>query len=90
MAKFLQKVPAADPAALLQQQLVAQQNAAMSSPKAGDKLDAKGKQGGEGEISTKSFLDVFRSRTKEKAKAKPSAAIKKNAIEANMSDFLSK
>ena len=87
MDKFLAKLPAADQASLLQQQLVAQNVAAMASPKAGDK-----KKNGEDGASTKSFWDHFKSRDKKPEKAKPSAALHKKSEEEgqSMADFLEK
>jgi hypothetical protein len=90
MEKFMAKLPAADQASLLQQQLVAQNVAAMASPKANDKK--KNNNSGEDGASTKSFWDHFKSRDKKPEKAKPSAALLKKTEEEgqSMADFLEK
>lgn len=72
MDKFVSKMPAADPAALLQQQLIAQGVAAMASPKGKDKRNK------DDEAPSKSFWDRFKSdknEAKGKEKPKPSAAL---------------
>jgi len=85
MDKFVQKLPAADPAALLQQQLVSQSVAAMSSPRA--------RRGEDDATQTKSFWDVFKSREKKPDKPKPSAALlaakRMDEDGQSMTDFLS-
>ena len=76
MDKFIAKMPVADPAALLQQQLIAQGVAAMASPKSKDKRG--GKDGDE--APSKSFWDRFKSdknEAKGKEKPKPSAVLSK-------------
>lgn len=77
MDKFIAKMPVADPAALLQQQLIAQGVAAMASPKAKDKRNKDGD-----EAPSKSFWDRFKSdknESKTKEKPKPSAVLSKKS-----------
>jgi len=92
MEKFLAKLPAPDQAQLLERQLVAQNVAALASPKSagGAGGGVGGKAGGSG--AGKSFWDVFKSREKKAEKAKPSAALapskRINEDGTSMSEFL--
>lgn len=88
MAKFHEKLPRANPQELLEKQLVAQNVAAMASPK--NKSRRAGGGGEEGETSIKSLWERFKSRDKnEKMQKKVVKKVQRDEDGMTLSEFAS-
>lgn len=83
MERFIAQLPAADPAALLADKLIAQQSEALSSPK-DDKSRRRGAGAGD---EDRSFWDIFKGKDK-KDKKKPKKKVEENESQ-SIADFLS-